>query len=129
MRESEREAHRQTESSPGHVTAALLGRDKTTAYPEACFLGITKLSPKSAGDTQHHPSPSYIGFTHNLPTVRQDVPLSDQTASVKILSTERAWCVCVFMCVSVCLSVLVFTQAYVSYMADHGHAAMSCRSE
>ena len=59
----ERERERERESSPGYVAAALCGRDKTTAYTEACFLGIRKLSPKSTGDTQHHPSAGYNRLT------------------------------------------------------------------
>lgn len=41
---------------------SLQDRDKTTAYTEACFLGISEPSPKSTVDARRHPSEDNDGL-------------------------------------------------------------------
>lgn len=49
---------------------SLQDRDKTTAYSEACFLGISVPSPKSTVDVRRHPSEDDDG----LPTATNCLP-------------------------------------------------------
>lgn len=110
---------RERERSLGYATAALRGRDKTTAYTEACFLGIWKLSPKSTGDTQHHPSPDYNVLTY---------PPNCLTRRSSAGSNGFCWdAVSMAGVTRVCLSARVCAQAY-ELRDDHRRAAMSCRS-